>query len=293
MRVAVIDVGSNTARLLVAARSGSAVRPIHEERALLALGDEIERFGHLGELKIAETAERCRRYAETARGLGASTLDVIVTAPGRQSANAAELLGALRRAVGASPRVLSPDEEGRLAYAGAVGQARGLPDRVAVCDVGGGSTELVVGTRGGIEFCRSIEVGSLRLSRRILDDDPPGKKAVAAARAEIEARFEDLAAPAAEAALATGGSARSLRRLIGTRTLAEDELAAAAKLVTRRTAAQISRETGLDPVRARTLLAGTLILAAAQRRLGLPLQIARGGIREGAAAALLAQRAAA
>ena len=293
MRVAVIDVGSNSARLLVAAAGAEGVLAVHEERALLGLGDEIERSGRLCKLKVAETAERCRSYARLARKLGAVDVDVIVTAPGRQSANAGELLAALERATGVRARVLSADEEGRLAFAGAVAAARRLPDRVAVCDVGGGSTELVVGSSQAVAWCRSLDVGSLRLTRRLFAGDPPGKKAIATARAELEACFEGVAPPRAGTALATGGSARSLRRLTGRRRLGEEELTRATEAIAHRPSAQIAREVGLDPIRARTLLAGTLILAEAQRRLGVQLEVARGGLREGAAAVLLTSRIAA
>jgi len=293
MRVGIVDIGSNTARLLVAARQGPHLEGLHEERALLALGEEIERFGRLSDLKLADTAERARAYVRKARELGCASVEVIVTAPGRQAANARALLRGLERATGLPARVLSAEDEGRLAYEGAVLFARSLPERVAVCDVGGGSTEIVVGTlSGGPAFCRSLDLGSLRLSRRLLADDPPGKKALAAARRAVEAHFDGLDAPAADAALATGGSARSLRKLAG-RTLGEQELAEAVRTTAKRTSAQLSLELGLDPLRARTLLAGTLILAEAQRRLGVPLEIARGGLREGAAAALLAAAAAA
>lgn len=293
MRVGVVDVGSNTVRLLVAARGAGSIEAVHEQRALLGLGEEIERFGRISDLKLADTADCARRYARRARELGCASIDVIVTAPGRQAGNAEALLVSLERATGLAARVLSPEEEGRLAYEGAVAQAKSLPARVAVCDVGGGSTEVVVGSRSaGPDFCSSLEVGSLRLTRRFLDGDPPGKKALAAARAEVRSHFDGLGSPRAGAALATGGSARSLRRLAGRR-LGEAELAAAIKGVARQTSSQLSRELGLDPQRARTLLAGALILAETQRHLGVPLEVARGGLREGAALQLLAERAAA
>lgn len=274
--------------------SGSAITPVREERALLALGEEIERHRRISELKLREAAERACSYAGTARQLGCRSIEVIVTAPGRQSENADELIRALERATGLPVRVLSAESEGRLAYEGAVAQAGDLPPRVAVCDVGGGSTELVVGsTATGPEICSSFEIGSLRLAGRFLEDDPPSKKAVAAARREAARRLDSLRLPPADAALATGGSARSLRRLTGRRRLAEEELAAAVRAIRRKTSSQLADELGLDPVRARTLLAGALILAEVQRRLGLPLEVARGGLREGAANALLAELAAA
>lgn len=293
MLAAVIDIGSNTARLLVAALGRGSVEPVHEERALLALGDEIERFGRLSDLKLAETAEKARGYARKARGLRSVAIDVIVTAPGRQSENADELLTVLRRATGVPARVLSADEEGRLAYEGALAQTRLVPARVAVCDVGGGSTEVVVGTRAAVEFCCSLDIGSLRVARRFLGGDPGGKRAVAAARAEISEHFDSLEAPVVDGAMATGGSARSLRKLAGSRTLGERELASVVKTISKRTSSQIAREAGLDPIRAQTLLGGALILAETQKRLGVPLEVARGGLREGAAYALLIREAAA
>lgn len=293
MLVAVIDIGSNTARLLVAGLARASVETVHEERALLALGDEIERFGRLSDLKLSETAARARGYARRARELGSFAIDVIVTAPGRQSENADELLAVLRRATGVPARVLSADEEGRLAYEGALAQTRFAPKRVAVCDVGGGSTEVVIGTRATVDFCCSLDIGSLRVARRFLGGDPPGKRAVAAARYEIATCFDSLEAPPVDGAMATGGSARSLRKLAGSRTLGERELASLVKTISKRTSSQIARDAGLDPIRAQTLLGGALILAEAQKRLGVPLEVARGGLREGAAYAMLTRQAAA
>jgi exopolyphosphatase/guanosine-5'-triphosphate,3'-diphosphate pyrophosphatase len=295
VRVGVIDIGSNTARLLVAAPSaGSAVDSVHAESALLALGDEIERFGFISELKLRDTADQARAYARTARELGCRSIEVIVTAPGRQSANADELRTALERATSSPVRVLSAEAEGKLAFEGAVAQAGALPRRVTVCDVGGGSTEVVAGTPAeGPKTCRCLDVGSLRLTRRFLEDDPPRKKAVRAARREVASHFEGLRFPETDAALATGGSARSLRRLTGSRRLDADELAGAVRAIAKTPSVELAADLDLDPVRARTLLAGALILAEVQQRLGVPLEVARGGLREGAAYAMLTQLAAA
>lgn len=293
MRIAIIDIGSNTARLLVAEKDQGSVAALHEERAVIALGDEIERHGRISDLKLAETAERARRYARTARELGCHVVDVLVTAPGRQSENSTALIRRLERATGSPVRVLTPDEEGKLAFAGAISQSSSLPETVAVCDVGGGSTEIVAGTPSeGPALCHSLDVGSLRLTRRLLAGDPPRKKAVAAATREVAAHFDGVEVPSVETALATGGSARSLRKLAGRR-LGEPELARAVKTIAREPASRLARDLALDPLRAATLLAGAIILAETQRRLGVPLEVARGGLREGAAASLLEQLAAA
>jgi exopolyphosphatase/guanosine-5'-triphosphate,3'-diphosphate pyrophosphatase len=196
--VGVIDIGSNTVRLLVAAPDGTAVRAVREERAVLALGEEVERYGRLSKAKLEETAARAREYAWIARAHRCNSVEVIVTAPGRQSENSRAFVRILERAAAAPVRVLSPTDEGRLAYRGAVAQARGeLPKRVAVCDVGGGSTEIAVGSAAdGLELCTSLEVGSLRLTRRFLDGGA-SRKALAAALREVEEHFDGLEPPRA------------------------------------------------------------------------------------------------
>ena len=118
MRVAVIDVGSNTARLLVATvDSDGTVVPVAAERNYLRLGAEIARAGTLGKKKIAATADICGAYARQAVALGADHSTVIVTAPGRQGASAAALTAALGTATGLPVRVLTAEGEGRLAEA--------------------------------------------------------------------------------------------------------------------------------------------------------------------------------
>jgi exopolyphosphatase/guanosine-5'-triphosphate,3'-diphosphate pyrophosphatase len=293
MRVAIVDVGSNTVRLLVASRSSDHVEPLREERAYLGLGAVVEREGRVPEEKIAQAANVARGFSRIARSLDADNVEVIVTAPGRLSDNAEVLLAALACSTGWPVRILSADEEGRLAFAGALARADDLPESVAVCDVGGGSTEILVGTRSaGPVWGRSFELGSIRLTHRFFGSDPPDKRAVAALRAEVERRLAGIVPPLPQAALATGGSARALRKLVG-RTLGGEELAEAVRILRRRPAARIAATFELDLLRARTLAAGAIVLAEAQRRLAVPFQVARGGLREGAALDLLAEAAAA
>jgi exopolyphosphatase / guanosine-5'-triphosphate,3'-diphosphate pyrophosphatase len=295
MRIAVIDVGSNTVRLLVSEWGVRGIERVREARSLLLLGQEIERRGALSARKLAETRRCARRLSRLAREAGAARLEVLVTAPGRQSANADELVRILAEVTAAPVRVLSPDEEGRLAWEGAVAVAgvAELAPTIAVCDVGGGSTELLVGTPdGGPAWAHSLDVGSLRLTERLLDRDPPGKEAMRLASAQVAAAFEGLTAPLPQAALATGGTARALKKLTGAR-LGEDELGAAVRRLTKRRAREIARSTGVDHERARTLPAGALILREVQRLLRTPLAVSTAGLREGAALRLLAEAAAA
>ena len=293
MTVAVVDVGSNTVRLLVAARDGAGLRPLREEKAVLLLGEEVERHGEIGDAKLCELEETVAGYARQAREAGAYRMEVLITAPGRQSRNADELVGGLAAAAACPVRVISADEEGELAYAGAIAGVSGLPETVAVVDVGGGSTEIVVGSPdGGPVWSRSIDLGCVRLTHRHLEEDPPGKAAMAEAAEDAEQALEGTIPPIPLAALAAGGTARALRKVAGG-TLGPEELASAARKAAKRPSRRLAAEFGLDRSRARTLGAGAVILAAVQRRLSVPLVVARGGLREGAALQLLAEARAA
>ena len=291
MKAAIIDVGSNTVRLLVSARDGGKLVALREEREHLFLGEDVERDGRLSRERIAEAARCARDYARIGRGLGA-VVEVIVTAPGRQSANSADLVKAVGKASGATVRIVSADEEGLLAFAGAVAAAGPFVGSVAVCDVGGGSTEVVVGTvAGGPAWTHSVDLGAVRLTRRFLGDDPPGKAALAAARDEVERHLEGFTPPLPQAALAAGGTARALRKLVGW-TLDADDLDAALDILGKRSSARVAKTFGLHEHRARTLPAGAVVLAALQRRLLVPLDVSRAGLREGAALARLDELAA-
>jgi exopolyphosphatase/guanosine-5'-triphosphate,3'-diphosphate pyrophosphatase len=288
MRVGVIDVGSNTVRLLVASVKDGVVKPLREERTALGLARDIEATGGIGEPKLRRAGELAKRYAGHATKEGAALVEVLVTAPGRQSANADELIASISSATGLQVRALTAEEEGRYAFAGVVSSLPGPPGSLTVCDVGGGSTQLVFGTGpGGPVWFRSLDFGSLRLAQRCFGHDPPTRIELADACRDVERAFLGLAPPLPRIAVATGGSARALRRLVG-RTLTPKQLEKAKALLRKRSAAEIADEFGMPLWRARTILAGVLVLAEAQRRLGVPLVVARAGLREGAAIDLAA-----
>jgi exopolyphosphatase/guanosine-5'-triphosphate,3'-diphosphate pyrophosphatase len=157
-----------------------------------------------------------------------------------------------------------------------------------VCDVGGGSTEIAFGDGcEEPEWVDSVDVGSLRLTSRFFADGSSTQAAVRAARLEVRAHLEPIGA-VADVALAAGGSARGLRKLVGRR-LGPHELVSALDLLTGRHPAKVARKHGLDPGRAQTLLAGAVILTEVQAMLNVPFEVARGGLREGLAWELLAQ----
>ena len=289
MKAAIVDVGSNTVRLLVAASDGAKVDAVREEREHLLLGRAIERDGRLAAARIEEAARCTAAYVRVARGLGAREVEVIVTAPGRQAANGDELLRALAEGSGARVRLVSADEEGRLAFVGAIAAAAPVAGSVAVCDTGGGSTEVVVGTvRGGPAWTRSYDVGAVRLTERLLSADPPGKRALARAPDAVARQQSGFAPPLPQVARAAGGTARALRKLVG-RTLGPSELADALRELCRRPSEKTAKAFGLHPHRVGTLPAGTLVLTVVQKRLGVPLEVSRAGLREGALLALVAE----
>jgi exopolyphosphatase/guanosine-5'-triphosphate,3'-diphosphate pyrophosphatase len=277
MRVGVIDVGSNTTRLLVASARPDGLDPVETQKLRLSLGEEIERHGAVSAVHVAAAVKAVRGMAATARRKRVDSLDVFLTAPGRQAANSAELVAALSRAAGVKARVLTKEEEGTLAYRGAVLTAElTLPKRIAVCDIGGASTEIAVGSPGrDPDWVESVDLGSVRLTTRAAD-----------MRAEAEQAFAHLDPPAVEAALAVGGSARATRRLVGAE-LGETELVEALEIVGTTSSREVARRFGVDRARADILPAGVILLAEVQRKLGVTLHVCGGGIREGAALASL------
>jgi exopolyphosphatase/guanosine-5'-triphosphate,3'-diphosphate pyrophosphatase len=285
MRVAVVDVGSNTVRLLVASVGRTGVESLADEKAFHWLGAELARRGAPRSRTLAAVAATVERFARTARAHRADRLETIVTAPGRQ-AGAGPLLATLREATGAPVRVLSAEEEGRLAWEGAVARARDLPEVVGVVDVGGGSTEIVVGTPlSGPAWIRSLELGSLRLAHAHFGSDPPAPGELERARAVTREALGTVKPPVPDRVFATGGSARTAARLLGRRFTAAD-LDGAIPVLTRLPARETAAAHGLHAERARTIAAGAIILAETARLLGRPLERARGGLREGAALAL-------
>jgi exopolyphosphatase / guanosine-5'-triphosphate,3'-diphosphate pyrophosphatase len=289
--VGIIDVGSNTVRLDVS-RGGKS---LYRERVMLRLGDSIERLGLIPPEKLDEAAATVQRFVRDARRRGADPVEVLITSPGRQAVNGEQLLARLSASAGAPVRVLSSEEEGKLAFQGAIASSRrGQRGPIAVCDVGGGSLQVSVGTRDdGASWVRSVDMGSMRLTSRLLDDDPPGDAAVGRARDEMDGLLDGFLPPLPETALAVGGSARALRAIVGA-TLGADELHEAMGILARTPAREIASLYTVHLERVRTLAAGAVILGALQERLCVPLRVVRGaGVREGAAIALASRRAAA
>jgi exopolyphosphatase/guanosine-5'-triphosphate,3'-diphosphate pyrophosphatase len=286
VRCACIDIGSNTTRLLVAdvvGREGgeSALAPVVERRAFTQLGRACRVGGMVPEATRDALAAVVAGQAQEARLLGAEKLRVVATAALRRSADGLATCHALAAAANAPVELLSEHDEARLAFSGATcALTDGSGGPLAVVDVGGGSAQIVVGTcAGGASWSVSLPLGSGDLAAAHLQSDPPDAAELAALRTAIDETLAGVAIPRVEHALAVGGSATSLRRLAGAR-LAPATLERALATLVAAPAAEVAELLRIAPERARLLPAGIVVLAAMAERLG-PLDVARGGLREG------------
>jgi exopolyphosphatase/guanosine-5'-triphosphate,3'-diphosphate pyrophosphatase len=277
-----IDIGSNTTRLLVADCAGGTLTEVCQRRAFTRLGEGLEAGGEITSEKVSDVVAAVAAQARLARELGASSIRAVGTAALRRGANRAAVLDAVRSATGVVVELLTGEEEARLAFLGATHGIQDPPDRmVGVIDVGGGSTELIAGTVGdGVAWWRSFELGSGDLAERHLRSDPPADEQLDAVRADLRARLAGVDAPRPARGLAVGGSATSLRRLVGSQ-LHAPALERGLCVLVREPAEAVARRYELDPRRVRLLPAGLLILEAAAEVLGCPLEVSSGGLREG------------
>ncbi len=281
MRLACIDIGTNTTRLLVAEPDGPYLREVTTARVFADLG-HVRGCGQIGASASAAVVRAAVAHAQAAEAVGAEAIDVVATAGVRAAEDRDALFSAVTAATGLPVRVLSEDEEGRLAFRGATSGLSDAPEAtLGVIDVGGGSTELVVGTRaGGVTWIASLAIGSAVLTEEHLHSDPPGPVELAAAADRADAEFAGVVAPAVSAAYAVGGSATSLFRLVGA-VLDVDSLTLVRERVTSAPSAALAETLELDPRRARLLPAGIMLLERAVRVMGIPARIAAGGVREG------------
>ena len=294
MRCACVDIGSNTTRLLVAEAAPAApprapLTVLCAERSFVGLPGGAA-GGPVGAERAARLAAVVAAQVALAREHGARRVRVVGTAALRRCADRDAVVAAVERAAGLPVSVLSAEEEARMAFAGATHGLDVPPGAVVgVADVGGGSSELVVGTTGdGVRWSASIATGSGVLTAERLPSDPPAAAELSDAAAAAADAFAGLAPPAVELALAVGGSAMSLRRLVGEE-LTRDALRAALATAVAAPAAEVAERLGLHPARVRLLPAGLLLLGAAADALGHPLRLGHGGLREGVVLAEVAR----
>jgi exopolyphosphatase/guanosine-5'-triphosphate,3'-diphosphate pyrophosphatase len=282
MLCAAIDIGSNTTRVLVAEPGEGQLRTVMEQRAYTRIDKASKHEGRIDADKIAEIAEVVTTQVRLAEELGAEAIRTVATAAIRYSANRDEVVAEIARIAGVGVEVLSERDEGRLAFIGAT-KTLGHPvdGEIGVVDVGGGSSEIVLGNvASGVHAVHSFKIGSGGLADDFLENDPPSAAEIRALRDHISDFFGDVEMDQPDQAVAVGGSATSLRRLVGA-VLEYETLERAVRVLANDPIIQVARRFELDARRVRILPAGVLLLEKLSELLGQPLQIGKGGLREG------------
>jgi exopolyphosphatase/guanosine-5'-triphosphate,3'-diphosphate pyrophosphatase len=214
-RVAAIDCGTNSIRLLVAdlpeGRPGGPDEPLSDltrRMEIVRLGQGVDRTGRLAPESIERTRVVLADYAAEIAELGATRVRMCATSASRDASNARDFTDMVVATLGVPPEVLTGDEEARLSFTGAV-RGLDLPAPYLVVDIGGGSTEFVVGT-DAVEGAISVDIGCVRMTERHLRDDPPTPEQVAAAEADIAAAVDRALAAVGTAAATLVGLAGSV-----------------------------------------------------------------------------------
>jgi exopolyphosphatase / guanosine-5'-triphosphate,3'-diphosphate pyrophosphatase len=198
-RVAAVDCGTNSLRLLVAdVDPGRAeLTDVTRRMEIVRLGQGVDRTGQLAPEALARTMVALRGYADVIAASGAQAVRMVATSATRDAANAAEFVRSVKEVLGVAPEVLTGAEEAVLSFTGATAELAAGPDRgpFLVADIGGGSTEFVVGPAGSSPtHAMSVNIGCVRMTERHLHGDPPEDQEVAAATADIDAALDTVAA---------------------------------------------------------------------------------------------------
>lgn len=279
---AAIDIGSNTTRVLVAEPVDGQLKKVMEQRAYTRINRAVDGDGEIPAEKVDEVCEVVATQVRLARELGAERIRAVATAAIREASNGEEVAGRIGEAAGVPIEILSDEEEGRLSFIGAT-KTLGHPveGRIGVVDVGGGSTEVILGTVAeGVEEVRSWRVGSGALADELIASDPPSAAEIRKVRDRIGDIFEGVEVEQPAQAVAVGGSATSLRRLVGA-VLEYETLERGIRVLAGDPATEVAKRFELDPERVRILATGVLLLEKLSDLLGQPLQIGKGGLREG------------
>jgi len=306
-KVAAIDIGTNSVLLVIAAAEATGPRPLLERATITRMGEGVDKTRRLAPAAVQRNLECLRAYAEDLRQHGSPRLDVVGTSALRDAEGASAFLDEAERILGVRPRVIAGDEEARLTFRGAL-SGLGLVGKLLVFDIGGGSTELIVGDAAGTappESRLSLDIGSVRLFERHVHSDPPAARELADIEADIE-RALASAGPLARVhahepltlvgvagtvttlkALDLGLTAYDPARVHGavlTLSAVESLCAKLASLPL----AERTRLPGLEPKRADVIVAGALIVRDLLRRAGATQAIVSDrGVRFGLLDALI------
>jgi len=271
--VAVIDIGTNTTRLLVAEREDAEVVELERRTIITRLGQGVDATGRLADEAMDRVAEAIAGYREVIDRLRAERVVAVATSAMRDAANGPAFRDYLKEKYGVDARTISGDEEARLTFLGATAGRNDDRDTVVI-DIGGGSTEYVVGRAGeDPSFHASTQMGSVRHTERFLPSDPPKQDELQALAEDVRRTVPDVSAGHA---IAVAGTATSLAAIDGA-----DEphgyrlgLAACERITAMLAALPVEERRnvrGLHPDRAPTIVAGAVILTESIRALGLDL----------------------
>ncbi len=280
-RVAAIDVGTNSARLLVADVTGGLVAPVRRRSTVTRLGRGVDLSGRLAAEAIEDACVAIGEYVEEVAELGVEAVDAIATSAVRDAENGAAFIAELRERFALSARVLDGEEEARLTYLGASSEtAPAVP--TLVIDIGGGSTELIVGQGEEIAFHASLQAGVVRHTERHIGSDPPTASELEELATDIRGLIENALEPGirAEAGIAVAGTPTSLAA-VEMELVPYDaervhghvlELPSIQRMLSTLASAPLAERVeipGLHPDRAPTIPAGVVILVEAMRAFGL------------------------
>ena len=299
MIVAVVDVGTNSTRLLVADVDGGRVRRELERRtAVTRLGEGVDDSGRLSEEAVERVLSACASYRELIDRHGAERVVAVLTSAVRDAGNGPALERRLRERFGFEATTITGEREARLTFVGATA-ARAFAGSLMVLDIGGGSTEMVVGHDSSVEFFVSTQIGSVRHTERFLHADPPTRSELDACREAVRTGLADAVpvdvrasarngiavagTPTSFAAVDLGLEPYDRDRVDGHRLSLERCEQILAQLA-RKPVAERRAVPGLHPDRAPTIVAGGVILTEAMRLFGLgEIEVSEHDILDGAA----------
>ena len=299
---AVIDVGTNAVKLLVAEVNGDLVRPVLENNEQTRLGRGFYESHRLQPDAIRQTAKAVARFASDAKANGAGVIRAIATSAAREAVNVRDLTDAVLELSGLTLEIISGDQEARLAFQGVSSDSTLAKYPLLILDVGGGSTEFILGAGREILLQRSFPIGAVRLMEKFPPNDPPGHRELARCRAWLKDFFEKEILPEflepVTARLSqglhlvgTGGTASILARMehqmatfdrdrIEAATLSRLQVVAATARLWSQPLADRKKIIGLPPNRADVALFGAAIYASVMEEFGLPeLRISTRGLR--------------
>lgn len=306
MRVATIDIGTNSVLLLICERRAGEVVALEERATVTRLGQGVDKTRALAPAAVERTLTCLRAYAAIVAKYHVECIDVVGTSAMRDAAGATELRAAIGGIFATEPRVLSGTEEAELTFLGARSGLDAHDDDV-VFDIGGGSTEIVQGRGGGgvggLAFAESLDVGSVRMTERYMASEPITPVAVAAAQADIRAELAKFTAPAcSRPPFGIAGTVTTLcavahritpydgARVHGATLSARDVYDTRIRLAALSAEAR-GRVPGLDPKRSDVIVAGALIVEAVLDWLGATeMRVSDRGVRWGLALRAFASR---